>query len=81
MKRALAIITFLGLAACSDPDNARRILESNGYTVIEIGGYAMWHCSEDDTFATKFVALSPSGQRVTGAVCSGWFKGGTIRFD
>lgn len=81
MKRALALAALLTLTACSDADTARRILESNGYTVIEVGGYAMWHCSEDDTFATSFVALSPSGQRVTGAVCSGWFKGGTIRFD
>lgn len=80
MKR-FAILAALMLAACSDPDTARRVLEKNGFTEISVGGYAMFFCGKDDDFSTAFSATSPTGQRVSGAVCSGWFKGATIRFD
>ena len=41
----------------------------------------LFGCSEDDTFSTKFSATNAKGERVGGAVCSGWLKGSTIRFD
>lgn len=71
----------LALAACSDGDTAQRILAQQGYTEIEITGWSPFSCSEDDTFSTGFIATSPAGLRVTGTVCSAWFKGATIRFD
>jgi hypothetical protein len=80
MKR-LSMLLLLALAACSDADTARRVLEQNGYEVLEVGGHALFSCGKDDDFATQFKAKSPGGQIVSGAVCSGWFKGATIRFD
>ena len=82
MKK-LPFIVLLGLmvSACTSPDSAKRVLEAQGYTNIKTGGYAFFACSEDDTFATKFTATSVSGQVVTGAVCSGLFKGNTVRVN
>lgn len=81
MKRVVLCAALLLLSACTDPDTARRVLAENGYTDIQIGGYAAWSCSEGDDYATEFTATSPVGRPVRGAVCSGWFKGATIRFD
>ncbi len=76
-----AIALVLALAACSDGDTARRVLMQQGYTEIEITGWSPFSCSQDDTFSTGFQAKSPAGLRVTGTVCSAFFKGATIRFD
>lgn len=80
MKIAI-IALLLVLTGCTRPDEARRVLDSNGYTNIQIGGFAAWMCGRDDSFATKFVAKSPNGKTVSGAVCSAWGRGATIRFD
>ena len=82
MKCRLLVVVALGcLAACTDPPTAHRALENMGMTDINVGGYAAWSCGRDDIYATKFVARNPQGRIVTGAVCSGWMKGATVRFD
>lgn len=76
------IITILisFFSACTAPNEARRILEQQGYTNIQIKGYSLLTCSEDDWFRTGFVATGPTGQRVEGVVCRGLlFKNSTIR--
>lgn len=73
--------SVLVLSGCSDANKATKTLSDQGYTNITTDGYAWFMCSEKDTFSTKFYATSPNGTRVSGAVCSGWFKGNTIRFD
>ena len=76
------MLILLSLSSCTRPKSAERILISAGYHPIEVGGYSFFSCSEDDHFATKFKAYSPDSSRiVTGAVCQGWLKGGTIRLD
>lgn len=82
MKKFLAI-ALLGMlcAGCSDPAVAQRTLENMGYTNIEITGWGPFAgCGQDDTFVTKFKAISPNKKHVAGVVCSGWFKGATVRF-
>jgi hypothetical protein len=79
MKLKIAFALFLFLAACSDADTAHRALEAAGYTEIAISGYSFWGCSEDDNFKTGFTAKGPNGALVKGVVCSGLFKGATIR--
>ncbi|EEW1653566.1 hypothetical protein D9J30_03380 [Escherichia coli] len=81
MKKTLLAALFLSLTACTDPDSARKALEVNGYTNIQIRGYAGLMCSKDDTYSTKFTAISPAGHSVSGAVCSGLLKAATIRID
>lgn len=80
MKRMI-MIAFLGisLAACTDPDAARRTAENHGLTNVQITGYSFWGCSDDDTVRTAFTAQNAQGRTVRGVVCSGIFKGNTLR--
>jgi hypothetical protein len=82
MKKIFAIaLIALSLTGCTQPQQAERVLVESGYTDVQILGYAFFGCGNDDTFHTQFKAVSPSGKLVSGTVCSGWFKGATIRFD
>lgn len=83
MKRIMTIVAIAMLAAgCTQPDTARRVLESQGYTDIKMGGYDWFNCSKDDMYHDKFTAKGPTGQRVSGVVCAGLlFKGSTVRLD
>ncbi|NID15423.1 hypothetical protein HBF32_08100 [Luteibacter yeojuensis] len=77
----LAVFLVLAaLSACSSSSDARKALEAQGFTDIQTHGHAFFGCSDSDDFATKFEATSPTGQHVTGVVCSGWLKGATVRF-
>lgn len=83
MKRILAL-GLLVLAGCTDEQGATKALREAGLKPVSVGGYALFSCAsgkDGDTFATKFTATNVNGQTVTGAVCSGWLKGKTIRFD
>ena len=79
--KAVVLLGACLMAACTDSDKATRALEGAGYQRIEITGYSVFGCSEDDTFHTAFSAVSASGKRVEGVVCSGVFKGATIRTE
>ena len=81
LKRIFLIVIAISLAACTDPKQAEKVLKQQGYTSINAGGYSWLGCSQDDTYATEFTAISPNGSPVKGAVCAGAFgKGSTIRF-
>jgi len=77
----LAAFPFAAPVACTTPDRATRTLVAQGYSEVRIVGYAYFDCGKGDLFATAFEAISPSGQRVEGAVCSGLLKGNTVRLD
>lgn len=84
MKRAWIIAALFLLAGCSDYDGARRVLEQQGLSEVNITGYRMWGCSSDDEVHTGFEAKNIKGQKVSGIVCNGWGwfgKGYTVRFD
>ena len=77
-----ALVLAVSLAGCTDADNAVRVLEANGYEQIQITGYSLFGCSEDDFQRTGFKAVGPTGKKVEGTVCSGLlFKNSTIRFE
>ncbi|MBL5927801.1 hypothetical protein [Enterobacter asburiae] len=81
MKK-LALLLILLATGCTDPDGAVKVLSDNGFTNIKTGGYGWLSCSsEDDVYSTEFTATSPNGNSVKGAVCKGFFKGSTIRFE
>lgn len=82
MKHIALLVIVAGLAACTQPNNAQSLLESQGYTDVRITGYNWFGCSDDDTYHTGFEAKSPTGKPISGTVCAGLiFKGATIRFD
>lgn len=79
MKKMILAFVIAGLvSSCTAPDKAVTILEREGYENIEIRGYDFFGCSEDDFYHTGFTA-SKNDQVVNGVVCSGLFKGSTIR--
>lgn len=80
MKKILFACSIILLASCTDSSDARRVLENDGYTDIEMTGYRPFMCSDDDTYKTGFKAKK-NGHVVTGAVCGGLLKGNTIRLD
>jgi hypothetical protein len=82
MKKLAIIAACLALASCADVSGATRALEDQGYTNITIEGAGWYGCGKDDTYTTKFRAVSIAGRQVKGVVCTtgGWgFKGTTIR--
>jgi hypothetical protein len=83
MRKLLLVAGCLALAACfTDPQDARRVLEDQGYTDVQITGYAFAACGEHDTYSTGFTATSPNGRRIGGTVCKGaFFKNQTVRFN
>ena len=81
MNKLLIIASIILLSACSKPDDAHSALSASGYTDIKTTGYEFFGCDEKDSFHTGFEAKGANGQRVTGVVCAGFFKGSTIRVD
>jgi hypothetical protein len=81
MKKQLAVLAIVtALTACTDPDGARKALLDDGVEPSDIGGYAWFQCGRDDLWATRFKG-ERSGRKISGAVCSGIFKGHTLRYD
>lgn len=77
----IGIFSVILLSSCTDENEAGRILTANGFTDIKYTGRAWFACSESDTYATGFEAKGPTGQTISGAVCSGLiFKNSTIRY-
>jgi len=81
------MIKFLGIliiaiffTGCTSKEEAERVLQNEGYTNIKITGYDFLACSTDDIFHTGFIAMNREGKVIEGTVCSGWFKGSTIRY-
>jgi len=84
MKNLLKLSIFtltIFFSSCTDKEGTKKTLEYNKYIPIEIGGYAWFMRSEGDFYATKFKAIAPNGEIVTGCVTRGVFKGNTVRID
>ena len=87
MKKTLIILSLvfimIGTSSCTRPDQSTQILSQQGYSNVKILPWRIWHkmsCGEDDYFSTRFEATAPDGNSiVNGVVCSGWFKGSTVR--
>ena len=82
MKKIILAVLILGLlSGCTDPEKATSVLSAQGYKDIEVTGYNLFSCGQDDLYSTGFAATSVTGQRVKGTVCSGILKGATVRFE
>lgn len=80
-KTAAIFAIAILLCGCTAEDTATRALKGAGYTDIQTTGYRVFGCAKSDEFHTGFEAKGPSGQRVSGVVCSGFLKGATVRTD
>lgn len=82
MKKLFVMAAILSLTACTNAQDAERVLRQQGYADIRTTGYAWLSCGKDDKVRTGFTAIAPNGERVSGAVCGGlFFKNNTIRLD
>jgi hypothetical protein len=81
MKKIIIILAAsLAISGCTVPANDTvAALEEQGYRDVKVGGFAMFGCSEGDTFTRTWEATAQNGSRVKGVACGGWFKGITIR--
>lgn len=80
MKRLVLVLT-LALTGCTDPSSAQKALDDMGFKEINVTGYRWFSCGEDYLFHTGYQAKNPNGKQVTGTVCSGLFKGSSVKFD
>lgn len=81
MKTLIISILLLTLfTGCSDKTGVKAFLESQGYTSVTTEQGNIMFCGKGDISATKFWAKSPTGFDTKGVVCSGVFKGKTIRY-
>ena len=80
-KIGMAIVACLALSACTDPDRAMTVTHSLGYKDVHITGYQFWSCGDDYAYHTGFEATGLDGSHVTGVVCSGVFKGASVKID
>lgn len=80
MKFLIAIALCVCLTACNGNVSSTEILEKQGYTNVEITGYNLFACSEDDMYRLNFTAVNSNQKKVKGVVCSSPLKGYTIRF-
>lgn len=70
------------VAACGvNPQEATRTLEAQGVTKVKITGFSWMGCGRDDDFASNWKGIGVNGRPISGSICSGWFKGYTVRFD
>lgn len=77
--KALALLALLTIG-CTDESGSRRALENQGFSDIQLTGYAWWGCGDSDSFRTNFTAKNPTGRQVSGVVCCGMMKSCTIRW-
>lgn len=74
-----ASLLFSGSCNISSPV-ARRLLAQEGVTDVLLGGHAYFSCGKDDTFSIRFSGTK-NGMAVKGAICGGWYKEYTIRYE
>lgn len=80
MRRITLLIAILGLAACG-PKKTDLIsdVEAFGFNDVQIGSWASFRCSKDDTYGYYFSAINSQGHPVNGVICGGILKGSTVR--
>jgi hypothetical protein len=83
MKSMTALIGVIAvlLSGCSaDRQKVRNVLEADGCTQTEVGGWTLFGCGKEDFFTNTF-ACTKNGRHVNGLVCSGFLKGFTVRYE
>ena len=84
MKKAIIYLTlmvvFTQCQSLDDFEKGKKQLESQGYTEVKNTGLDMFCCDQKDEFTTGFVCKDKSGNIVRGCICSGIYKGITIRY-
>lgn len=76
---AVVLLTAL-LCSCTNEQEARRVLEMDGVTDVQVTGYSWFACGKGDFYHTGFTGKR-NGKTIDGTVCSGLlFKASTVRY-
>jgi hypothetical protein len=78
---AAVAVMGVSLIGLSDEEGAKRVLDNEGYTNVQMTGTNSFSCGGGDLYRTGFKATNLNKKSVEGTVCSGIFKGNTIRLD
>ena len=76
----VAVVFFAMLPKWMQGDEVRQVLETSGYSEVQLKGFVFLPCGED-LFGMGFEAKGPTGRLARGAVCKGIFKGATVRLE
>lgn len=64
------VVAIVNPIACTKPQEAKRTLQEEKFTEIEVGEYKFFNfCGRSQSFANEFKATSPSGVKTEGIVC------------
>lgn len=74
-------LTAFNMRGLKDVEGAKRVLEDQGYTHVNITGLRSFKCGGKDLWRTGFKATNDAGRTVHGTVCTTLFKSSNIRFD
>jgi hypothetical protein len=80
MKKLIIITALLVTTACTKESDVAKYAKIEKWDSYEILGYSFFGCGEKDLFRTEFRAVK-NGQEFTGIMCSGLFKGATLRLN
>lgn len=77
----IVVLIMYGATISSDlaDEKATELLESNGYSNIELLGYDPFAGGERDMYRIRFRAVNSNGHEIEGAVTGDDFRGWTIR--
>jgi len=73
--------TAFNMRGLKDPEGAKRVLEDQGYTHVNITGLRSFSCGGKDLWRTGFKATNEAGRVIHGTVCTTLFKSSNIRFE
>lgn len=75
----VGIIAVAVLVPTKNDVKAARVLESQGYTAVEITGLGFFGCDRWHAHKAAFSATTSSGARVSGVVCRDLFSRSVVR--
>ncbi|QTH80480.1 hypothetical protein PA10_00282 [Pseudomonas phage pPa_SNUABM_DT01] len=73
LNEVFIVTAIVGIIATSvgwaDPDGAKQLLESEGFTGVQIKGRTFFGCGKTDIWRTEFSAKNPREIPVHGVIC------------
>lgn len=83
MKKIVLLCAIgAALSSCGiDAAEAKRVIEAQGITNVQVTGYAWFGCGNDDDYGSNWTGTGANGKPVGGVICGGWLKGYTVRFN
>lgn len=76
----IALLIFAGLTGCQKKEDVEKYARIEKWESYQLTGACWFSCGKGDLYMTGFEAVK-NGERFFGCVCSGVFKGATLRIE